>query len=593
MVYTKDNKTLENIDANAQENKIEVIKVNGKPQPIIDKVIDLDIASEVGVSDYNELKNKPQLNNITLENNKSLSDLDIASEKYTYFLADSLATTSLHTQWALDAANEAKDDIKTIKTDIENVNALISNVNYDLNLEITRALNAEENLNNIKQDKLLAGKGIFIEEDSNSNSPIIGLSENYVTTTEFKDKIESLTAAIIEDLDGLQENKQNVLTAGFGIKINNDIISLDIEPEEESGSYSDSTGGSSPILNINTSDLKTTNTLWFDGDKVDRVMVNSKDMVATGNNLKYLIRGDNEYIDVKKAEYDDCQFLPPDIGVGYKSIIPGYTETLDFFTYKIDENTVFTVGEIIFELPIEYEDRLVPLYHYRTGSDMYSFELWTDEFVNDMTGMGAGAMMRKVLLQAYGMDEMSTVKVCLVDPSYLFGKPSLPYLGAFIRGLNGKWKCMVAYQFYWPIPETIIGNGIGRYRVCLQHWVWEDIQQNMLNIMDLENDLMSLKGTVNSLDKYTDELQSSINTLSTKVNTLETSISNVSENITELDNELSALQINLENRVTSLEGNTNSMLTRLELIENKVTSLEQMMGNVLTRLDAIEAKLNQ
>jgi peptidoglycan hydrolase CwlO-like protein len=566
-VYMGDGKTLGNIDPNAQENKIESILVNGKELPVEGKAVNINISETTGgVSDYVLLENKPKINNIELAGNKTTIDLGLASSSEVKRLNTKIENSeveinTINTQITMlnDQLTTTTENANKALEEIEQTSALIENVNNDLNTEITRALKTEQSLDETKQNKLVAENGIVIREDSNSDNTVIALDNEYVTVPFFNTQLESLSSAIIQDLDGLQENKQNNLTAGFGIKLENDIISLDVEsPEEESGSGSG--GGSAfPTLQLKTDDLKTTNSLYFDGDKVDRVKVNSKDMVLTGDNLKYFIKSDGEYTEIKKIEYDMCQFSAPDLDIGYISLNPGFTQTLNFNTYVIDENTVIEDNFFV-EVPRDFDNKLTPLYNYRTGSEMYSFEVWTDEFVEDMTGLGSTAMPRKALLQAYSMDEMSLARVALIDCSYLFGKPTRPYLAVFIRGLNGYWRTIVAYNFYNSIPDSVVGNGIGRYTIGLQHWVWEQIQRNTLKGMDLDklsksnkNSIDSIKTTLDALDTKTSNNTKDITALQTRVD--------------QLNSELSTSLANIEQRLLTIENNVSSMLVRLEALE--------------------------
>lgn len=570
-VYMGDGKTLGNIDPNAQENKIESILVNGKELPVEGKAVNINISETTGgVSDYVLLENKPKINNIELAGNKTTIDLGLASSSEVKRLNTKIENSeveinTINTQITMlnDQLTTTTENTNKALEEIEQTSALIENVNNDLNTEITRALKAEQSLDETKQNKLVAENGIVIREDSNSDNTVITLDNEYVTVPFFNTQLESLSSAIIQDLDGLQENKQNNLTAGFGIKLENDIISLDVEsPEEESGyeSGSGSGGGSAfPTLQLKTDDLKTTNSLYFDGDKVDRVKVNSKDMVLTGDNLKYFIKSDDEYTEIKKIEYDMCQFSAPNLDIGYISLNPGFTQTLNFNTYVIDENTVIKDNFFV-EVPRDFDNKLTPLYNYRTGSEMYSFEVWTDEFVEDMTELGSTAMPRKVLLKSCGMDEMSLARVALIDCSYLFGKPTRPYLAVFIRGLNGYWRTIVAYNFYNSIPDSVVGNGIGRYTIGLQHWVWEQIQRNTLKGMDL--------------DKLSKSNKNSINSMKTTLDTLDTKTSNNTKDITvlqtrvdQLNSELSTSLANIEQRLLTIENNVSSMLVRLEALE--------------------------
>lgn len=570
-VYMGDGKTLGNIDPNAQENKIESILVNGKELPVEGKAVNINISEMTGgVSDYVLLENKPKINNIELAGNKTTIDLGLASSSEVKRLNTKIENSeveinTINTQITMlnDQLTTTTENANKALEEIEQTSALIENVNNDLNTEITRALKAEQSLDETKQNKLVAENGIVIREDSNSDNTVIALDNEYVTVPFFNTQLENLSSAIIQDLDGLQENKQNNLTAGFGIKLENDIISLDVEsPEEESGyeSGSGSGGGSAfPTLQLKTDDLKTTNSLYFDGDKVDRVKVNSKDMVLTGDNLKYFIKSDGEYTEIKKIEYDMCQFSAPNLDIGYISLNPGFTQTLNFNTYVIDENTVIEDNFFV-EVPRDFDNKLTPLYNYRTGSEMYSFEVWTDEFVEDMTGLGSTAMPRKVLLQSYGMDEMSLARVALIDCSYLFGKSTRPYLAVFIRGLNGYWRTIVAYNFYNSIPDSVVGNGIGRYTIGLQHWVWEQIQRNTLKGMDLDklsksnkNSIDSMKTTLDALDTKTSNNIKDITALQTRVD--------------QLNSELSTSLANIEQRLLTIENNVSSMLVRLEALE--------------------------
>lgn len=273
--------------------------------------------------------------------------------------------------------------------------------------------------------------------------------------------------------------------------------------------------------------------------------------------LSRVIEG--EYTEIKKIEYDMCQFSAPDLNVGYISLNPGFTQTLDFNTYVVDKDTVIE-NNLFIEVPRDFDDKLTPLYNYRTGSEMYSFEVWSDAFVEDMTGLGSTAIPRKILLQAYGMDEMSLARVALIDCSYLFGKPTRPYLAVFIRGLNRRWRTVVAYNFYNATPDSVVGNGIGRYTIGLQHWVWEQIQNNTLKCMDLDKLSKSNKNRLDSMKETIDELYTRVSNNAEDIAVLQTRFD-------QLNSDLITGLANVEQRLVAIENDVSSMLLRLEALE--------------------------
>lgn len=191
---------------------------------------------------------------------------------------------------------------------------------------------------------------------------------------------------------------------------------------------------------------------------------------------------------------------------------------------------------------------------------MYSFEVWSDAFVEDMTGLGSTAIPRKILLQAYSMDEMSLARVALIDCSYLFGKPTRPYLAVFIRGLNGYWRTVVAYNFYNATPDSVVGNGIGRYTIGLQHWVWEQIQRNTLKCMDLDKLSKSNKNRLDSMKTTLDDLDTRVSNNTKDITTLQTRFD-------QLNSDVMTSLANVEQRLLTVENNISSMLLRLEALE--------------------------
>lgn len=79
---------LNGTEAFAQENKIEKIVVNGTEATITDKTASITTGGEGGTSDYTQLSNKPSINNVTLNGNKSLADLGITTTDNNYTNAD-------------------------------------------------------------------------------------------------------------------------------------------------------------------------------------------------------------------------------------------------------------------------------------------------------------------------------------------------------------------------------------------------------------------------------------------------------------------------------------------------------------------------
>lgn len=79
---------LNGTEAFAQENKIEKIVVNGTEATITDKTVSITTGGEGGTSDYTQLSNKPSINNVTLNGNKSLADLGITQTDNNYTNAD-------------------------------------------------------------------------------------------------------------------------------------------------------------------------------------------------------------------------------------------------------------------------------------------------------------------------------------------------------------------------------------------------------------------------------------------------------------------------------------------------------------------------
>lgn len=565
-VYTKNGKTFENVDSNAQENVIEKILINGKEQIVKNKTVDLDINRILDTVSYNDIDDKPSINNVVIEGNKSLDDFGIAAKTDLDDLADKVKVNIDNHRVRLDALEDSVDtinaDIKTtndnlddtiefaksIETNVETLRVDLTNTQNKLDtveskavingLDINRLDERVSKLETSDASNFIAGKGITITEESKESGTdnyVISLSENYVTTTEFDETLGLLSDNIIKDLNTLDENKQNKLLPGYGIKIVDNVISVyfkesDISGESgESGDESWNESGNVP-LEIDTSNLNTDRYITLNDitkEKHPRILINSQDMVVSSNNLGDFIYAGN-YLQLSKESFGLYQLTGADLGLGYQQLNPGYLKAEDLTVYTIDENTEWWSESPRTEwyVPYEYEQYMVDVYK-EDGTVMEAFELWSDAFCEDKIG-GSTAFFRIGLLDAFNLDQRSDVRLIAVDPSYYFGMKAVPYLAACIQNYQGRWACLFGYQFYEVSAKVLKnGNGLSRYRIDLKHELWSEIHSQGLAISDLDSEISQLENQVEhdtssiaTVSNRVFALQDRVSALETKTNVI-------------------------------------------------------------------------
>ena len=565
-VYTKNGKTFENVDSNAQENVIEKILINGKEQIVKNKTVDLDINRILDTVSYNDIDDKPSINNVVIEGNKSLDDFGIAAKTDLDDLADKVKVNIDNHRVRLDALEDSVDtinaDIKTtndnlddtiefaksIETNVKTLRVDLTNTQNKLDtveskavingLDIDRLDERVSKLETSDASNFIAGKGITITEESKESGTdnyVISLSENYVTTTEFDETLGLLSDNIIKDLNTLDENKQNKLLPGYGIKIVDNVISVyfkesDISGESgESGDESWNESGNVP-LEIDTSNLNTDRYITLNDitkEKHPRILINSKDMVVSSNNLCDFIYAGN-YLQLSKESFGLYQLTGADLGLGYQQLNPGYLKAEDLTVYAIDENTEWWSESPRTEwyVPYEYEQYMVDVYK-EDGTIMEAFELWSDAFCEDKIG-GSTAFFRIGLLDAFNLDQRSDVRLIAVDPSYYFGMKAVPYLAACIQNYQGRWACLFGYQFYEVSAKVLKnGNGLSRYRIDLKHELWSEIHSQGLAISDLDSEISRLENQVEhdtssiaTVSNRVFALQDRVSALETKTNVI-------------------------------------------------------------------------
>ena len=565
-VYTKNGKTFENIDSNAQENVIEKILLNGKEQTVKNKTVDLDINRILDTVSYNDIDDKPSINNVIVEENKSLDDFGIAAKTDLDDLADKVKVNIDNHRVRLDALEDSVDtinaDIKTtndnlddtiefaksIETNVKTLHVDLTNTQDKLDtveskavingLDIDRLDERVSKLETSDASNFIAGKGITITEESKESGTdnyVISLSENYVTTTEFDETLGLLSDNIIKDLNTLDENKQNKLLPGYGIKIVDNVISVyfkesDISGESgESGDESWNESGNVP-LEIDTSNLNTDRYITLNDitkEKHPRILINSQDMVVSSNNLGDFIYAGN-YLQLSKESFGLYQLTGADLGLGYQQLNPGYLKAEDLTVYAIDENTEWwsELPRTEWYVPYEYEQYMVDVYK-EDGTIMEAFELWSDAFCEDKIG-GSTAFFRIGLLDAFNLDQRSDVRLIAVDPSYYFGMKAVPYLAACIQNYQGRWACLFGYQFYEVSAKVLKnGNGLSRYRIDLKHELWSEIHSQGLAISDLDSEVSRLENQVEhdtssiaTVSNRVFALQDRVSALETKTNVI-------------------------------------------------------------------------
>lgn len=565
-VYTKNGKTFENVDSNAQENVIEKILINGKEQTVKNKTVDLDINRILDTVSYNDIDDKPSINNVVIEGNKSLDDFGIAAKTDLNDLADKVKVNIDNHRVRLDTLEDSVDtinaDIKTtndnlddtiefaksIETNVKTLHVDLTNTQDKLDtveskavingLDIDRLDERVSKLETSDASNFVAGKGIIIteeSEESGADNYVISLSENYVTTTEFDETLGLLSDNIIKDLNTLDENKQNKLLPGYGIKIVDNVISVyfkesDISGESgESGDESWNESGNVP-LEIDTSNLNTDRYITLNDitkEKHPRILINSQDMVVSSNNLCDFIYAGN-YLQLSKESFGLYQLTGADLGLGYQQLNPGYLKAEDLTVYAIDENTEWwsELPRTEWYVPYEYEQYMVDVYK-EDGTIMEAFELWSDAFCEDKIG-GSTAFFRIGLLDAFNLDQRSDVRLIAVDPSYYFGMKAVPYLAACIQNYQGRWACLFGYQFYEVSAKVLKnGNGLSRYRIDLKHELWSEIHSQGLAISDLDSEVSRLENQVEhdtssiaTVSNRVFALQDRVSALETKTNVI-------------------------------------------------------------------------
>ena len=514
-VYTSNNRTLEAIDLNAQENKIERITVNGKEAPIVDKTAELTINVETANS-YNEFGDKPSINNVELVGNKTLDDLNI-QVKGDYLTNDALLP---------------------IKSEIIKTNAEVMTLTNEL--------------------------GTVKEVIATNNDTI-------------NDKVDGLASAVISDLDDLHIEKQNVLTAGYGIKIEEDVISVNFDiPEEPSGvkeesiwdeeseSFTTESGTENKPI-FRTDNLVTNKTITLNDTTFPHVTVNSQDAVLTSNNLGVFLDVDGGRLDIKKNTFSEYHLGSIFDDEDSQLVQPGFTRSQELGFYTIDENTTWTEDGLCFVLPYQYEDGLVDLYNDDNKSRMYCFELLTSYFMETVIGID-GVMMKKAFLEAFNFDELSFVRVMIIDVSYTLGKETAPVVGAFIRNLDGNWQCLFGYHFYSPFVSNYVTSPLNCYTLDLRDDVYDKLHTANLRSGDNERDINWLKSSFNSYSESVRGLSTNYREHNARIGNLESTVNLISDQamrVSQLENNLGFAL----NRITQLEITVDNLLNRIAELE--------------------------
>ncbi len=153
-------------------------------------------------TDYKELGNKPKINNIVLDGDLSLDELGI-QPKGEYIDEETLNAKGFLTTVPTGYITEQELEEKGFLTEIPDI--------YFTDEQNLEKYFTKEKAQN-KQDKLIAGENIIIEEDNTIKSII---PPNYVT----EEKLDELNYTTDEKLNTLLNRKQNTILAGDNIKL--------------------------------------------------------------------------------------------------------------------------------------------------------------------------------------------------------------------------------------------------------------------------------------------------------------------------------------------------------------------------------------
>lgn len=442
-------------------------------------------------------------------------------------------------------------------------------------------LNIQVKGNYLTNDALLPIKSEIIK----TNAEVMTLANELNTVKEvvatnnntINDKVDGLASAVISDLDDLHLEKQNVLTAGYGIKIEEDVISVNFDiPEEpsgvkeesiwdeESGSFTtESSTEDKPVFR--TDNLVTNKTLTLNNTTFPHVTVNSQDAVLTSNNLGVFLDVDGGRLDIKKNTFSEYHLGSIFDGEDSQLVQPGFTRSQELGFYTIDENTTWTEDDLCFVLPYQYENGLVDLYNDDNKSRMYCFELLTSYFMETVIGID-GVMMKKAFLEAFNFDELSFVRVMLIDVSYTLGKETAPVVGAFIRNLDGNWQCLFGYHFYSPFVSNYVTSPLNCYTLDLRDDVYDKLHMASLRSGDNQRDINWLKSSFDSYSKSVQGLSTNYREHNSRISSLESTVNLLSDQamrVSQLENNLSFAL----NRITQLEMTVDNLLNRIAELE--------------------------
>lgn len=190
-----------------------------------------EVINDGGTHDYNELDNQPQINGHTLEGNKTNEQLGIpvysAGENITISDDYVISATGGGGGSAVNSVNGQVGDVILTTSDLENTS------DYQTGTEVESAISTAIAG---KQDTLTAGNNITI-----SNNTISATDTTYTAGTGLalngtQFSVDTTAIATQSDLTAGLATKQDTLTAGANVQINNNTISA------TDTTYSDFTG---------------------------------------------------------------------------------------------------------------------------------------------------------------------------------------------------------------------------------------------------------------------------------------------------------------------------------------------------------------
>lgn len=190
-----------------------------------------EVINDGGTHDYNELDNQPQINGHTLEGNKTTSELGIpvysAGENITISDDYVISATGGGGGSGVNSVNGQVGDVVLTTSDLENTS------DYQTGTEVESAISTAIAG---KQDTLTAGNNITI-----SNNTISATDTTYTAGTGLalngtQFSVDTTAIATQSDLTAGLATKQDILTAGANVQINNNTISA------TDTTYSDFTG---------------------------------------------------------------------------------------------------------------------------------------------------------------------------------------------------------------------------------------------------------------------------------------------------------------------------------------------------------------